>query len=111
MKTPSLVAVLALVLASPVRAEEGTVAIELPAEHTSLAPGPNLAAAQICMVCHSVDYIYMQPPLTDDQWRSEVLKMKNTFGAPISDADVELIVVYLLSQNGEGEVQEASPAP
>ncbi len=111
MKRSFLVAVFALVVTSPVRAAKDTVAIELPAEHTRLAPGPNLAAAQICVVCHSVDYIYMQPPLTDDQWRSEVLKMKNMFGAPISDAEVEPIVIYLLSQNGERQVQETSPAP
>jgi hypothetical protein len=53
------------------------------------------------MVCHSVDYIYMQPPLTSEQWRGEVLKMKNTFGAPIQDADVDKIVTYLMSQNGK----------
>ena len=77
------------------------VKIDLPAETTRLAPGPDVASAQVCMVCHSVDYIYMQPPLTSEQWRGEVLKMKNTFGAPIQDADVDKIVTYLMSQNGK----------
>jgi mono/diheme cytochrome c family protein len=78
-----------------------TVRIDLPAETARLAPGPNVAAAQTCMVCHSVDYIYMQPPLTSDQWRGEVVKMKTVFGAPLADGDVEAIVTYLMSQNGK----------
>lgn len=77
------------------------VKVDLPAETARLAPGPDVASAQVCMVCHSVDYIYMQPPLTSEQWRGEVLKMKNTFGAPIQDADVDRIVTYLMSQNGK----------
>lgn len=76
-----------------------TVQIVLPAETARLAPGPNLAAAQVCMVCHSVDYIYMQPPLTRDQWRGEVVKMKTAFGAPILDGNIDAIVRYLMSQN------------
>jgi sulfite dehydrogenase (cytochrome) subunit B len=77
------------------------VKVDLPAETARLAPRPNVASAQVCMVCHSVDYVYMQPPLTSEQWRGEVLKMKNTFGAPIADGDVDEIVTYLMSQNGE----------
>jgi hypothetical protein len=77
------------------------VKIDLPAETARLGAGPDVASAQVCMVCHSVDYIYMQPPLTSEQWRGEVLKMKNTFGAPIQNADVDKIVTYLMSQNGK----------
>ena len=67
----------------------GAVAIELPAETARLKPGPGVdTALQSCMTCHSVDYIYMQPPLTKDQWRSEVVKMKNVFGAPFDENDV-----------------------
>jgi mono/diheme cytochrome c family protein len=88
--------------ATAVAAEDApaTVRIELPAETARLAAGPNLAVAQACMVCHSVDYIYMQPPLTSDQWRGEVVKMKVAFGAPIPDENVDAIVTYLMSQNG-----------
>ena len=80
----------------------GAVAIELPAETARLKPGPGVdTALQSCMTCHSVDYIYMQPPLTKDQWRSEVVKMKNVFGAPFGENDVDTIVAYLMSQNGK----------
>jgi len=80
----------------------GTVEIDLPAETARLKPGPGVdTAMQSCMTCHSVDYIYMQPPLTKDQWRGEVVKMKNTFGAPFPESDIDTIVTYLLSQNGK----------
>jgi mono/diheme cytochrome c family protein len=80
----------------------GAVAIELPAETARLKPGPGVdTALQSCMTCHSVDYIYMQPPLTKDQWRGEVVKMKNVFGAPFGENDIDTIVAYLMSQNGK----------
>jgi sulfite dehydrogenase (cytochrome) subunit B len=79
-----------------------TVKIELPAETARFKSGPGVETAQqSCMTCHSVDYIYMQPPLTKDQWRGEVVKMKNVFGAPFPEGDVDTIVTYLLSQNGK----------
>jgi mono/diheme cytochrome c family protein len=80
----------------------GAVSVELPTEMARLNPGPGLdTALQSCMTCHSVDYIYMQPPLTKDQWRGEVVKMKNVFGAPFPESDVDTIVTYLMSQNGK----------
>lgn len=78
------------------------VKIDLPAENARLKPGPGVdTAGRYCMICHSVDYIYMQPPLTKDQWHAEVMKMKKVFGAPVPDEDVETIVNYLMSQNGK----------
>jgi cytochrome c5 len=83
-------------------AEMGTVKIDLPAENARLKPGPGMDAAEkSCMICHSVDYIYMQPPLSKEQWQAEVVKMKKVFGAPIPDSDVDTIVNYLMSQNGK----------
>jgi hypothetical protein len=80
----------------------GTVKIDLPPEAARLKPGPGMdTAAKYCMICHSVDYIYMQPPLTQDQWHAEVAKMKKVYGAPIPDSDVDTIVGYLMSQNGK----------
>ncbi len=91
-------------LASPAAtaANAGAVSVELPAETAELKPGPGLDVARAnCMTCHSVDYIYMQPPLTQDQWRGVVMKMKKVMGAPIADGDIDTIVQYLMSQNGK----------
>ncbi|MEW6132543.1 MAG: cytochrome c [Pseudomonadota bacterium] len=78
------------------------VTIDLPGETAELKPGPGREAALAnCMICHSVDYIYMQPPQTRDQWKASVVKMQKTFGAPIKDEDIDAIVGYLMSQNGK----------
>lgn len=83
-------------------ADTGTVSFQLPEETAELKPGPGLDVARAnCMTCHSVDYIYMQPPLTREQWLGEVMKMKKVMGAPIADGDVDTIVQYLMSQNGK----------
>jgi len=78
------------------------VSIDLPEETAQLKPGPGLELARDnCMTCHSVDYIYMQPPLSQEQWKGEVVKMKKAMGAPIADSDIDAIVQYLMSQNGK----------
>jgi mono/diheme cytochrome c family protein len=89
--------------AMPLAADmSGTVKIDLPPETARFKPGPGMEiAAKSCMTCHSVDYIYMQPPLTKEQWHGEVVKMIKVFGAPIPESDVEPIVNYLMSQNGK----------
>ena len=78
------------------------VKITLPPEKARFKPGPGMEAAnQSCTICHSVDYIYMQPPLTKEEWHGEVMKMKKVFGCPIPDNDVDTVVNYLVSQNGK----------
>jgi sulfite dehydrogenase (cytochrome) subunit B len=99
-----LVAVLGVVAcAAPMAADmSGTVKIELPPETARFKPGPGMdTAAKSCMTCHSVDYVYMQPPLTKDQWHGEVMKMKKVYGATFAESDVDTIVNYLMSQNGK----------
>jgi mono/diheme cytochrome c family protein len=78
------------------------VKIDLPPETAQLKPGPGMeTTGRNCLICHSVDYIYMQPPLTKDQWNATVTKMKKVFGAPVPDNEVETIVNYLMTQNGK----------
>lgn len=76
--------------------------ITLPPPNNTFKDGPNVALAQTkCLICHSADYIYIQPPLTSKQWTAEVTKMQKTYGAPIADADIAPLVDYLMSQNGK----------
>lgn len=78
------------------------VSITLPADAQSFGPGAGQSVAQAnCTICHAADYVYMQPPLTDAQWRAEVMKMKSAYGAPLNDADVDTLVAYLVGQNGK----------
>jgi mono/diheme cytochrome c family protein len=90
--------------AAPAAAGAEEKSITLPAEQVHLEDGPNAdVARRDCSTCHSAEYVYMQPPLTAGQWRAEVAKMKNAYGAPIDEKDFDLLVTYLVSQNGAHE--------
>jgi sulfite dehydrogenase (cytochrome) subunit B len=69
----------------------------LPAETAEFLPGPGVETAQgNCLVCHSADYVRMQPPEQGKAfWTAEVNKMIKVFGAPISPEDAAKIVDYL----------------
>ena len=63
---------------------------------------PELAAGEgkqeteaYCVMCHSIRYISMQPPLPAATWEAEVNKMNKTFGANIPEAVSQKIVRYL----------------
>ena len=76
--------------------------ITLPPDVRQFGPGPGQSLAQAnCTICHAADYVYIQPPLTDVQWRAEVVKMKSVYGAPFNDGDVDALVAYLVGQNGK----------
>ena len=97
-----VLAVLAVASGLAVTLADSSGSITLPPASNTLQDGPNLALAQSkCLICHSTDYIYIQPPLTKAQWTAEVTKMQKTYGAPIADADIPLLVDYLMSQNGK----------
>lgn len=73
--------------------------IKLPPE-TAKLPKSELAgyqlATQKCMICHSVDYIFYQPPgMNQDQWTAEVAKMKHSYGATLSATEIKSIGAYL----------------
>ncbi|HJW27446.1 MAG TPA: cytochrome c, class I [Rhodocyclaceae bacterium] len=103
---PWLAGLIALVVSLPAAAAgtPGTVTVKLPDETARFKPGPGVeTAARNCTLCHSADYIYMQPPLSRAQWQGEVTKMRKVYGAPIEERDTDAIVGYLLSQNGKPE--------
>ena len=73
--------------------------ITVPVETAEL-PKSNLAgynlATQKCIICHSVDYIRYQPPgMNQAQWTAEVAKMKHSYGAWLSEAEIKSIGAYL----------------
>jgi len=57
--------------------------------------------ATACVVCHSPRYITMQPQFSRTTWLSEVKKMKDVYGAHISDEQALKITDYLFSINGK----------
>lgn len=77
--------------------------IELPVIQTELKPGPGQdKVATLCNICHSVDYITMQPPFPRATWTAEVNKMIKVMGAPINEDDAKTIINYLATEYGTG---------
>jgi hypothetical protein len=79
--------------------------IELPPEtavlRTSALPGYEIAAKK-CVICHSSDYISLQPPgMSLRQWTAELVKMQKAFGAPIDDQELGIIAIYLTATYGD----------
>ena len=84
--------------------------ITLPASTITLPkstlPGYNLAL-QKCTICHSVDYIHHQPPGMDQKaWTSAVLKMQHSYGAPLSESDINSIGAYLSVVYGSAKADD-----
>ena len=76
--------------------------INLPPETAHFKPGPGAdVATTYCTICHTADYIYMQPPQNRAGWTATVTKMRHVFGAPAGDAEAKQIVDYLMTQNGK----------
>jgi mono/diheme cytochrome c family protein len=70
--------------------------IDLPTDSAVFPDGPNVkVATQNCVACHSVEMVLDQPLLPRAAWAAEVAKMRNTYKAPISEADTAMIVDYL----------------
>ena len=81
----------------------------LPPETTKLqrGPGVEVATAQ-CLLCHSADYISIQPPMTRAAWAATVTKMKDKYGAPIQPNATNAIVNYLAKTYGT-EKEKSAP--
>ena len=58
-------------------------------------PGGELTMAR-CAICHSLEYIPANAPAMDrGGWQKDIQKMRERFGAPISDAEAQQILDYL----------------
>jgi sulfite dehydrogenase (cytochrome) subunit B len=87
------VAAFAALIAAPALAQEQQVELKK-------APGLDKVETN-CAVCHSLDYIQMNSPFPNAAlWDAEVAKMRNAYGAPISDADAAVISDYLKRNYG-----------
>ena len=85
----------------------GDVDFTLPPENNMLKPGPGveLITAQ-CLLCHSADYIGIQPRLARAVWKAEVIKMQQKYGAPILTNNVDALVDYLTANYGKEEAPQ-----
>jgi mono/diheme cytochrome c family protein len=55
-----------------------------------------------CILCHSLEYIPANAPAMDRAaWQKTVQKMREKFGAPITDEEAKTIVDYLAANYAE----------
>ena len=102
------VATVGIAVAAP--AQE--TSIELPPDNpvAVIKPGPgDDAVRRSCVLCHSTDYIVIQPHLDALRWDAEVKKMIAVYGARISETDAKIITDYLAKNYGaDGDLQKPS---
>jgi len=83
-------------------------AIVLPHDEPLFPPDPGREQfLTACVVCHSPRYVTMQPRFSRSTWLSEVKKMKDVYGAHISDEQVAEITDYLVAINGKSDTGQA----
>jgi cytochrome c5 len=85
-----LAVTVAVMLATPVWAADDEGSLQL-----KDGPGKELTSGR-CAICHSLEYIPSNAPAMDRAaWQKSVQKMRERFGAPISDEDAKSILDYL----------------
>lgn len=72
-------------------------ALAAPDESVTLKEGPGAElTAGLCMICHSLEYIPANSPaMNRGAWQKTIQKMRERFGAPISDQQAQQILDYL----------------
>jgi hypothetical protein len=105
----SMVAVLLVAKAAPPPAKGSNgdpqkwavVSVELPVSNEIFPSGPGADVADSqCLICHSAGMVLRQPPLTKEEWRSEILKMRSAYGALLPLDQVDALSEYLQRING-----------
>jgi sulfite dehydrogenase (cytochrome) subunit B len=80
----------ALLAAAALAARAGEESLQL-----KDGPGRDLTQSH-CAICHSLDYIPGNAPALDrGGWQKEIQKMRERFGAPVTDAEAQQILDYL----------------
>ncbi|QRO31814.1 hypothetical protein [Chromobacterium violaceum] len=104
-------ALLALALLA---APAGAASIALPNDTAMLPdsghPGYQ-AALRRCLVCHSADYIALQPDFDEARWRAVVDKMRLAFKAPIPAEEAAPIAAYLADAQRRRLLRPHPPLP
>jgi sulfite dehydrogenase (cytochrome) subunit B len=93
---------LAFCLVAATLADAKSITLPTDAPALKASPLPGYAKAQTnCVACHSAEYMLYQPPTAPRAyWEAMVTRMKTVFKAPIDDADMPVIVDYLVKTYG-----------
>ena len=106
LRTITLASLLAGAGIAPALAETAmifkSVKVELPTGDRLFQGGDKADAINNnCLACHSAGMVLNQPPLTKAVWTSEVHKMIAVYKAPVSAADAEAVIAYLVATRGK----------
>lgn len=83
-----------------------TRSIFLPPDPFSFQPGKGQEVANAyCVICHSADYIYMQPEHSKEKWAAIIHKMHQVFGCPVPQDQIPTLAAYLFQQNSLSPLQ------
>ncbi len=97
-------AIIIVALLSAGVASATTKSLQLPPDAVQLKPNalPGYALAQSqCVACHSAEYMLYQPPsAARAYWDAMAKRMKAVFKAPVADADIPVIVDYMVKTYG-----------
>ena len=97
-----------------------STSVDLPADDQLYPDGPHADVINAnCTSCHSASMALNQPPLSADQWKAEVTKMREIYKAPVPAAAVPAVVSYLVNMSaklpgaakGNAEVTDPKAAP
>ena len=93
-----------------------SASVDLPEDDATYPDGPHADVINAnCTSCHSASMALTQPPLSADQWKATVTKMREVYHAPVPEGAVPDIVAYLLAmptqQTGPktGKAQDPDP--
>lgn len=79
-----------------------SASVDLPVDDQQYPAGPNADAINAnCTSCHSASMALNQPPLSVEQWKAEVTKMREVYKAPVAAADIPAIIGYLTSMSAK----------
>ncbi len=108
-----IIGILLTSLAQPSFADEtksATRSISLPTDPFSFQSGKGQEIANTyCIICHSADYIYMQPEHSKKKWQAIITKMQRVFGCPIPQDQIPALSTYLFKQNSISFLPPGSP--
>ena len=97
----SLIGALVVAFGGVAPVAAGEVKITLPPEASTLKPGAGVDLASTnCLICHSPDYLSMQPPMPRKFWEAEVKKMREKYAAPIPEDAMVKLADYLTATYG-----------
>lgn len=78
-----------------------SVSVSLPASQSVFPAGPGSELTGKCLICHSAGMVLKQPKLSEEQWKAEITKMRNVYGAPIETSEINALTAYMTKVNAE----------